>query len=300
MQGHKRRSSSGNYNHHVYAGDHVPSLQAARDYSASLPHLVHYSYARGSSTEGVDKNWYRTGIEREGVRTVTTVAVESSSQCLGRSHAAEDCQQISTLDLNEPAQRQARPALYEVPAVLGGGGGGGEGGGGGGGGGEGGGGGGEGGGGGGGGGEGSGEEGVYLQVAGDTTEADGGDKEEQKSVRSNPASKGVAESEAESVHGSAWKTAAIISWLGLLSLVYVLEVISDIAVVVDLGIQGKFGTMVVCGAIVLIPAALLAVFSLGLYKRDDSYYTAVDPNYERRFGVVSIVMHCMLLGPIHR
>lgn len=271
MQAHMRHSSSGHYNHQVYAGDHLP-LQETRDYSASLPHLVHYSLAGGSSTEGVDKNWYRTSSnEREGVRTATTVSVESRSYLSRQDHAAEDSQQINALDLNELTQRQAHPALYEVPAVSGGAGGG------------------------------SGEGGVDLTaVEGDGTEADGGDREEQKSVRSNPASKGMPESEAESVHGSTWKTAGIIGWLSLLSLVYVLEVISDIATVVDLGIQGRFGAMAVCAALILIPAALLAVLSLGLYKRDDSYYISVDPNYERRFGVVSVVMHCMLLGPIHR
>ena len=102
------------------------------------------------------------------------------------------------------------------------------------------------------------------------------------------------------MHESVWTSAGIIGWLILLSLVYFLEVVSDIVAAVDLGRQGWFGAMAVCVAFILIPAALLAVLSLGLYRRDDAHYSSVDPNYDKRLGKLSILLHCLLLGPIHR
>lgn len=269
MESYMRHSSSGLYDQHqAYSGD--GPLQEASEHSSSLPHLLHY--AGRSQPERVDRDWYRTASnERQGARTDTTVSLGSQWYRSEGDPATGESQSMNTPEVNELGQRQAPPLPQGMPAAWEGGGGR------------------------------DGDGGVVLTlVEGGSSEADRGNREEHEHVYSNPASRGMPESEAEGVHESAWKTAGIIGWLILLSLVYVFEVISDIAAAVDLGLQGRFGAMAVCGGLVLIPAALLAVLSLGLYKRDDNYYILVDPSYERRFGKLSLLLHCMLLGPVHR
>ena len=269
MQSYMRHSSSGLYDQHqAYSGD--GTLQEVSELSASLPHLLHYPGR--SQPERVDREWYRTASnERQGARTDTTVSLGSQWYRSEGDPATGESQSMNTPELNEFGQRQAPPLPQGMPAVWEGGGGGG------------------------------GDGGVDLTlVEGGSSEADRRNNGGREHVYSKPASRDMPESEAESVRESAWKTAGLIGWLILLSLAYVFEVISDIVAAVDLGLQGRFGAMAVCGGLVLIPAALLAVLSLGLYKRDDSYYILVDPSYERRFGKLSVLLHCVLLGPIHR
>ena len=276
------RHSAGDYDQHPADAAADDGRQEASYHSMSLPHLLQHNGE--TLAKRADRNWYQTASnEREGARTDTTVSMGSQwyrsedDRTVGESQQSMNNQELNhelkqNQELNhELKQHQALPWALMMPPVQ------------------------EGGGGGGGGGEGGGDRGVVPTVAeGDSSAV------EYEHVYNIPDRRVVLESGAETAHESAWKTAGIVAWLILLSLVYALEVISDIAAAVDLGIQGRFGAMAVCCGLVLIPAALLAVLSLGLYKRDDAYYTVVDQSYERRFGAFSVLIHCILLGPIHR
>ena len=105
---------------------------------------------------------------------------------------------------------------------------------------------------------------------------------------------------APGVYGSYWKVAAIVSWVGLLAVVYVLEVISTIYVMVEVGMERLWSELAICLCLLVLPAVAVAVLSLGLYKRDDNYYSSLDVVYKKRISTISIVMHALLLGPIHR
>ena len=267
MQAYTRHSSSGHYDHHQVAssvGGDGP-LTGTSEHSVSLPHLLHH--AGGPLVERVDRNWYRTASnEREGARTNTTVSMGSRWWQTedDRTTVGESSQQsMNHPELNEFRQRPAPPRSLAMPAVREG--------------------------------SGEGEEGVTV-VKGNNNKA------ESEHFYSSVASRDAPEDDDDhkGVHESVWMTVGIIGWLILLSLVYFFEVVSDIVAAVDLGIQGRFGAMAVCVAFIFIPAALLAVLSLGLYKRDDAHYSSVDPNYDKRLGKLSILLHCLLLGPIHR
>jgi hypothetical protein len=124
-------------------------------------------------------------------------------------------------------------------------------------------------------------------------------------THSNSMLSSLASSEAHSqsthsVHGSYWRVAAILIWVVFLAILYILEVITDVAVMVVLGREGLWVECAICLCLVLIPAVGVSILSLGLYKRDDSYYLALDVQYKKRTNLLSIVMHGLLLGPIHR
>lgn len=269
MQAYMRHSSSGHCDQHqaAYSEGGDGPLTETSEHSVSLPHLLHYVGGGGPQVERVDRNWYRTASnEREGARTNTTVSIGSQWWQTedDRTTIGESPQQsLNHPELSEFRQRPAPPRTLAMPAVR------------------------------------EGEEDVTV-VKGSNNKAD--DRAESAHFYSTPASREEPEGEddCEGVHESVWTTAGIIGWLILLSLVYFFEVVSDIVAAVDLGRQGRFGVMAVCSTFILIPGALLAVLSLGLYKRDDAHYSSVDPNYDKRLGKLSILLHCLLLGPIHR
>ena len=272
MQAYMRHFSSGHYDQHqaAYSVGGDGPLTETSEHSVSLPHLLHH--VGGPLVERVDRNWYRTASnDREGARTNTTGSMgsqwwrtEDDRTTVGQSSQ----QSMNHPELNEFRQRPAPPGSLAMPAVreVGG----------------------------------EGEEDGVTVVKGDSNKA--GDRAESEHFYSTPASRDAPEDDDDhkGVHESVWTSAGIIGWLILLSLVYFLEVVSDIVAAVDLGRQGWFGAMAVCVAFILIPAALLAVLSLGLYRRDDAHYSSVDPNYDKRLGKLSILLHCLLLGPIHR
>ena len=105
---------------------------------------------------------------------------------------------------------------------------------------------------------------------------------------------------APGVYGSYWKVAAIVSWVGLLAVVYILEVITTISVMVEVGMARLWGELAICLCLLILPAVAVAMLSLGLYKRDDNYYSSLDVVYKKRVSIISVVMHALLLGPIHR
>ena len=95
--------------------------------------------------------------------------------------------------------------------------------------------------------------------------------------------------------------ACILVWLTVLAIMYVVEMVMNVVLLGVLFPAGYYGEFSISLILIILPGYVISALSLGLYKRDDTYYTKhKDLVYKPRLNWIAVLCHLILLGPIQR